>query len=58
MFYTRHFADESEAEEEEFDRMKNDLSEILETIASEENLDQAVENKIAGEIELFVEKYP
>ena len=57
MFHTRYFADESEAGVE-FDRMKNDLSDILETIAADEDLDEAAENEIAEAIELFVEKYP
>ena len=57
MFHTRYFADESEADVE-YEQMKNDLSEILETIAAEENLDEAAESEIVEAIEQFVEKYP
>jgi hypothetical protein len=57
MFHTRYFADETEASNE-YDRMKDDLSEILAKIAAEEDQDEETQNKIVEEIELFVEKYP
>ena len=57
MFHTCYFADESEADVE-YEQMKNDLSEILELIAGEENLDEAAESEIVEAIERFVEKYP
>jgi len=58
MFHTRYFSDESEANDE-YDRMKDELDEILESIpAGEENLNEETENEVAEKIEMFVEKYP
>ena len=58
MFHTRYFSDESEAGDE-YDAMKGELDEILESIpAEDENLDEETESEIAGKIEQFVEKYP
>ncbi len=57
MFHTRYFSDESEANDE-YDRMKAELDEILESIpAEEENLDEETESEIREKIELFAEKY-
>jgi hypothetical protein len=58
MLHTRYFSEESEADEE-YDRMKNELDELLESIpAEEESLDEETEDEIREKIELFVEKYP
>jgi len=58
MSHTRYFSEESEASGE-YDAMKDELDEILESIPAErENLDEETENEVAGKIELFVEKYP
>lgn len=57
MFHTRFFSDESEAGAE-YERMKNELDEILESIPTEENLDEETESEIRERIERFVEEYP
>ena len=58
MFHTRYFSDESEAGDE-YERMKNELNEILESIpGGEENLDEEAENEIWERIERFVEEHP
>lgn len=58
MFHTRYFSDETEANAQ-FDRMKIDLEEILQSIP--EDLDAADEETMAlvsEEINSFVEKHP
>jgi hypothetical protein len=58
MQHARYFSDASEANDE-YDRMKDELDEILESVPTgEENLDEETENEILEKIELFVEKYP
>lgn len=57
MLHTRYFSDEAEAQDE-YDRMKDELEEILEAIPTEEDLDEEAESEIAGMIEEFAEKYP
>ncbi len=58
MMHTRYFSEESEADDE-YDRMKNELDEILESIPAEkENLDEETESEIWEKIELFMETYP
>ena len=58
MFHTRYFSDKAEASDE-YDAMKNELNEILESIsAEEENLDEEAHKEIAEKMERFVEKYP
>lgn len=57
MFHTRYFSDETEAGDE-YDRMKDELEEILEAIPADEDLDEDAENEIAEMLEQFAEKYP
>ncbi len=57
MFHTRYFSEEAEAAEE-FELMKNDLDEILESFSSEDDADEDTLNAISEEISEFVEKYP
>ncbi len=57
MFHTRFFAAESEAEEE-FERMKTALDEILNSIPTEDEADEDTLAAVAEEISDFVERFP
>lgn len=58
MFHTRYFTDEDEANEQ-FELMKADLDEILETIPAEvDDADDDALAAVAEELNEFVEKYP
>lgn len=56
MFHTRYFSDEAEANEE-FERMKVDLDEILQTIPVDED-DEDARAAVSEQLSEFVEKYP
>ncbi len=56
MFHTRYFSDEAEANEE-FERMKVDLDEILQTIPADED-DEDARAAVSEQLSEFVEKYP
>jgi hypothetical protein len=57
MFHTRYFSEESQANEE-FELMKTDLDEILESFSTEDDADEDTLDVISVEISEFVEKYP
>lgn len=57
MFHTRYFSDEDEAIRE-FDRMKIDLDEILQTIPAADDADENALAAAAEELTRFVEKHP
>lgn len=57
MLHTRYFSTEREAKRE-FERMKKDLSKILELISTSGETDEDANEAIADEINSCVEKYP
>ncbi len=57
MFHTRYFAGEAEAHRE-FERMKVDLDEILQSISAEDDADGDALAAVSAELSDFVEKYP
>jgi hypothetical protein len=57
MFHTRYFSEESQAAEE-FELMKTDLDEILESFSTGDDADEDALDEISVEISEFVEKYP
>lgn len=57
MFHTRYFSDEAEAGDE-FEQMKVDLNQILQSMPDEADADEDALAAVAEEINEFVEKYP
>ncbi len=56
--HTRYFEEEAEAENE-FEVMKNELEEILETLPVDaENIDEETREEILETLEMFAEKFP